>query len=521
MPLLDNNGVKIHYELVLSTSTADNIETVLLIHGAGLDMNSWEFIVPYLQEHYHVLRYDFRGHGSSDKSDDKLTWELLYQDALFLISSFGVKQYLVAGHGAGSIIAILLGVLNPNIIKSIILMSLPFFFPRNTATKFTIHRKELAQGGSILPLAEHVIKNITLFKPDSLEVQKLYDAFSKVTLETYFDLWDSLLKIHDELFNYFKRNTKPILIISGEHDPIYPPYLSGLQTAFIPHSRCMTILNSSNMVFYDQPKETFYYIHRFFQNNNSLFNHTDPFLKELHTELFETLEEQQNSKKTVDKLKVDLINEFQVFINGKKIVSGWNQRYAKQLFIYLVLNHSVTRDQICDDLWGDIPIAKARHNLRVYLSHLRSLLNDKFDFIAFDKEHIFLNGDVECDLLIFMQNVYQALNETDSNCKKTLCNHLLAKLTHNSFRNLLDEWILGLRLKLENQLLDLFNCMSEYHLEQEEYLQAIQYLQASFQFESENESICDLISDLYMKCNRLDEAKLWKDKKGNIRTSHL
>jgi len=149
------------------------------------------------------------------------------------------------------------------------LHSIPLFFPKSTATKFTEHRKSLVQNESIQGLADHIIPNITLYASNSPEIQKLYKGFYKVSLETYFELWEAFVDIHDGIFVQLKGNTKPVVIVSGDLDPIYPTYLSGLQTTYIPNSQCMTILNSSNMTFYDQPEETYKQIHHFFQNGNA------------------------------------------------------------------------------------------------------------------------------------------------------------------------------------------------------------------------------------------------------------
>ncbi|MBY3618475.1 alpha/beta fold hydrolase [Acinetobacter sp. CUI P1] len=53
--------------LILRFNDDQQIDAILIIHGAGMNLRSWDLIVPYLQQHYHILRYDLRGHGLSDK----------------------------------------------------------------------------------------------------------------------------------------------------------------------------------------------------------------------------------------------------------------------------------------------------------------------------------------------------------------------------------------------------------------------------------------------------------------------
>lgn len=93
MPYIDRNGMNIYYEYLHSNSLNQQIDTILIIHGAGMSLRSWDLIVPYLQQHYHILRYDLRGHGLSDKGPDKLAWRLLFEDTLFLLERLNISSF--------------------------------------------------------------------------------------------------------------------------------------------------------------------------------------------------------------------------------------------------------------------------------------------------------------------------------------------------------------------------------------------------------------------------------------------
>ncbi|WP_179090035.1 alpha/beta hydrolase [Paenibacillus odorifer] len=496
--------MNIYYEYLHSNSLNQQIDTILIIHGAGMSLRSWDLIVPYLQQHYHILRYDLRGHGLSDKGPDKLAWRLLFEDTLFLLERLNISSFFSVGHGAGSICAVLLGIFKPNLVLGCSLHSIPLFFPKSTATKFTEHRRSLVQNESIQGLADHIIPNITLYASNSPEIQKLYKGFYKVSLETNFELWEAFVDIHDEIFVQLKGNTKPVVIVSGDLDPIYPTYLSGLQTTYIPNSQCMTILNSSNMTFYDQPEETYKQIHHFFQNGNASPKSEDAFLQALHSELFERLDE-QNQVTSENILRVDLLNHFQVFVNGEQIVEGWNQRYAKQILNYLVMNPSVTREQLCDDLWGEVTAGKARHNLRMYLTHLRKLIkNDEYHFLRLDKEYIYLSGNIECDLTTLLKVLNEAWIERDSIHKQHLCSQIFEQLNKNSFRILSDNWILRESDKWEEKFFTLSQFMSEVCLESEELSKAIEYMKWAVHFQPDNEEMLKQIGDLYLRYSRLE-----------------
>lgn len=166
--------------------------------------------------------------------------------------------------------------------------------------------------------------------------------------------------------------------------------------------------------------------------------------------------DEQNQVTSENILRVDLLNHFQVFVNGEQIVEGWNQRYAKQILNYLVMNPSVTREQLCDDLWGEVTAGKARHNLRMYLTHLRKLIkNDEYHFLRLDKEYIYLSGNIECDLTTLLKVLNEAWIERDSIHKQHLCSQIFEQLNKNSFRILSDNWILRESDKWEEKFLRL------------------------------------------------------------------
>lgn len=55
MPYIDRNGMNIYYEYLHSNSLNQQIDAILIIQGAGMNLLSWDLIVPYLQQHYHIF----------------------------------------------------------------------------------------------------------------------------------------------------------------------------------------------------------------------------------------------------------------------------------------------------------------------------------------------------------------------------------------------------------------------------------------------------------------------------------
>jgi DNA-binding SARP family transcriptional activator len=87
------------------------------------------------------------------------------------------------------------------------------------------------------------------------------------------------------------------------------------------------------------------------------------------------------------------------------------------------------------DLWLNIDYKKARHHLRVDLTHLRKIIKDEqYHFLKLDKESIVFSGIISCDLTLFFQRILQAVNEKDPAVKRERCASLLAEMTPDPFR---------------------------------------------------------------------------------------
>ncbi|ASA22149.1 alpha/beta hydrolase [Paenibacillus donghaensis] len=512
MPYILKDKVQLYYEYESAHTPTEHTETIVLVHGIGFDLRGWDLIVPYITRDYHVLRYDFRGHGSSDRGEETLADTVMVDDLNYILDYFQINSFHIVAHGAGSIIALYYTAANPGRVQSNALLSLPLFISMDTASKYTSYRKALI-GNSMYALADHVIPNVTLLARDTPEINKLYEAFAKVTMEVYFEVLEFFLNAHSEIFEMFKKNTVPTLMLTGEQDPIYPPYLSGLIASSSPGCRYMIIYNSSNMVFYDQPEETYNQIKRFFENRPAKKTSIDPLLQNLHSDFLNLVD--NNAAPAVQpaatRLSIKLINQFQVQLDGDPILGGWGRRNAKELLTYLLLNPSVDRDRLCADLWPDMDITKARGLLRVCLAHLKQLLqNDQTRVLHIDKKQISLSSAVDCDLTDLLETIKWASVQQELSYKENIIQELFQNVDGNSFRNLDRDWNMTLRIRTEIQLIDIAHKMAAHLLAQHKPLEAIAYLKHVILLNPEEHQTYEQIARLYEQCGNGTEAQKWR-----------
>ncbi len=106
------------------------VETVLLIHGAGMSARSWGDTIESLSRNVDVLAIDLPGHGASDPIDE-VTVERYVDATITLLTNFGIGPVFVAGHSLGGSVALALASSRPDLVKGLILVSTCAKIPRD------------------------------------------------------------------------------------------------------------------------------------------------------------------------------------------------------------------------------------------------------------------------------------------------------------------------------------------------------------------------------------------------------
>ena len=93
------NGINHHY---LDWGNP-SLQTVIMVHATGLCSAVWNPIAIKLSQTKHVMAFDQRGHGDSDKSDSGNSFELIGEDLASIIETLGESQIFAVGHSSGGI----------------------------------------------------------------------------------------------------------------------------------------------------------------------------------------------------------------------------------------------------------------------------------------------------------------------------------------------------------------------------------------------------------------------------------
>ncbi|WP_183072863.1 alpha/beta hydrolase [Oceanobacillus bengalensis] len=434
MAWVSKDDVNIHYEKIDSENPAA-VETLILIHGVGLDMHSWDLIIPYFVKDYSILRYDLRGHGGSDAGKGKRDVKLLTDDLLYLLTELDIGPYHIVAQGFGGFLGVLLATFEEKRdLKSLILMGVPIHYPKEIGDHIAEERKAVVAGqDSMLEIGKQLVKKVC-YRPSKEIVNILLHAYKQVKPNVYFELFHP--GFGAAAMENLQRIDVPILILSGSEDEIFPPEITSALLNFNHFARFFTVPYASFLIQMDQPVLVSQWIHEFIEKNKvsqrDIISPEAEFKRNLTSQMYSDIRgmlKDRDEPLNHNELQVNIMNGFSVRLNGEKIADGWGKRKAKQLLMYLVIKHSATRDELCDVFWPEVSLLNARNRLRVSLHHLKHVLETSPNInpiLVAGREYVLLQGIIHSDLISYVDSIKCISQVKSEPFRKLILSHFIS-----------------------------------------------------------------------------------------------
>lgn len=122
MPVLRINNKSVHIQELNQNAP----ETVVLVHGMFSNLSVYYFnIAPILATHFHVVLYDLKSHGMSEKTLSGYDLESMTNDLKCLIDALDLKQVYLGGYSFGGLIALKMAIRFPNLVKKLAVIEAP------------------------------------------------------------------------------------------------------------------------------------------------------------------------------------------------------------------------------------------------------------------------------------------------------------------------------------------------------------------------------------------------------------
>ena len=106
----------------LSYTTTGSGPAVLLVQGVGLWGEGWRPQIDGLAGQFKVVSFDNRGIGASALGAERLTIDVMADDALAIMDAEGIASFHLAGHSMGGIISQQIALSAPQRVKSLALL---------------------------------------------------------------------------------------------------------------------------------------------------------------------------------------------------------------------------------------------------------------------------------------------------------------------------------------------------------------------------------------------------------------
>jgi len=212
------NGIQMNYEL----SGKKGAPVVVLGHSLASSLVMWNPQMDALNPHFQVLRYDIRGHGTSDAPSGAYTLELLGEDAIGLLNALDINKVHFVGLSMGGMIGQCLALNYLHRLKSLALCDTASIIPQE-AQPIWQERIDKALNKGMEAQVDETMER--WFTPSFLKQNPpMLDLIRKQILATpvvgYLGCAEAIRRL-----NYLDRLSEikmPTLIMVGEDDPGTP-----------------------------------------------------------------------------------------------------------------------------------------------------------------------------------------------------------------------------------------------------------------------------------------------------------
>lgn len=252
MPKARVNGIDLHYR------EAGEGFPVFLIHGFTGNLRNWALQIPVLTREFRTVSLDLRGHGHSDKPTGREDYslELMAEDAFGLLRELGVEECFLGGHSMGGMVAQLLALAQPEVLRGLVLVDTAAEMPDGMRTQERARLVEIAREQGMEAVFEEQLRanpwaDQVRGRPELLQTWR--DQFLLTSREAYIYCAREMAE-RKPLLDKLEAIEVPTLIICGENDaPFVGP--SRRMHERIPGSELVMIAGAGHTPQIEKPAE--------------------------------------------------------------------------------------------------------------------------------------------------------------------------------------------------------------------------------------------------------------------------
>jgi pimeloyl-ACP methyl ester carboxylesterase len=218
MDWIEANGAGLRYAL-----SGEGSETLVLVHEMGGTLDSWDMLVPRLDQRFQVLRYDTRGAGISTKARLPLSIDTMAQDLESLLDALEIPGPIVlAGCAVGGAIALHFAATRPQRMRGLIAMGPATGIPEERRQAVLDYADTVQRSGmAAVAEAELARSYPEILRSDAARFQRFRARWLANDPDSYAAIYRMLAGL--EMQAGIASIRCPTLFLAGEHDPLRPP----------------------------------------------------------------------------------------------------------------------------------------------------------------------------------------------------------------------------------------------------------------------------------------------------------
>jgi 3-oxoadipate enol-lactonase len=257
MNWIEVNGTSLRYDV-----TGSGPSTLVLIHEMGGTLDSWDQVLPALNNSRRVLRYDTRGAGLSEKIKGAVTWDQMAGDLAALLDALGITgKVALAGIAVGGAIAAHFAVRYPDRAAALVLHG-PAPGVAAERKQTTLDRAATVQDGGMRSVVETSLA--ASYPPIVRHDQETFAAFRARWLGNDPESFAAINRMlaAENIEPELSRIACPTLVTAGRHDTLRPPSVIEPMSRQIPNAQFLE-LNSGHFASVQTPGLVAQAIHSF------------------------------------------------------------------------------------------------------------------------------------------------------------------------------------------------------------------------------------------------------------------
>lgn len=255
MPEVTSGGWTIHYE----EHGERGRPAILMVLGLSHRLAHWGTLPERLAEFAHVITFDCRGMGDSERRDEPYTIQDEVGDMAAVLDAVGIRSAAVYGRSRGGMLAQEFALTHPNRVSVLILSGTSHRGPGTVGSSEAVNRAmEIAPGMTREQIFE--TQNLAMASPGwkerdpeafasllATDLEVPPRRFAVVRQQGAIEGWSS--------YDRLRRIACPTMVICGEDDGMVPPENSRQIATAIPGARLELIPQCGHLPMLEKPAE--------------------------------------------------------------------------------------------------------------------------------------------------------------------------------------------------------------------------------------------------------------------------